>query len=113
VILVDLDGLKIANDTQGHNAGDLLLRSMASALAGSLRGGDAAYRVGGDEFTMLLTDTDASVAPSVVDRLVRHGAPPFGWGAAAFPLDGVDMETLLDHADMELIERRGRHGVHR
>jgi GGDEF domain-containing protein len=108
VILADVDGLKRANDTQGHNAGDLLLRAIAGAMAGALRAGDAAYRVGGDEFTMLLTDTDREVVPSVVARLRRAGAPPFGWGAATFPDDGTDMESLLDRADTELIRRRGR-----
>ena len=106
VILTDVDGLKRANDTQGHNAGDLLLRSLAVAMAGALRAGDSAYRVGGDEFTMLLTDTDAGIAPSVVDRLRKAGAPAFGWGAACFPDDGSDLESLLDAADRQLIERR-------
>jgi diguanylate cyclase (GGDEF)-like protein len=109
VVLTDVDGLKITNDTQGHNAGDLLLRSLAVAMSGALRAGDAAYRVGGDEFTMLLTDTDASIAESVVERLRKVGAPAFGWGAACYPTDGTDIEKLLDHADRELIARRRAH----
>jgi diguanylate cyclase (GGDEF)-like protein len=108
VILTDLDGLKFANDTLGHNAGDLMLRALAGAMANSLRAGDAAYRVGGDEFTMLLTDTDSTIAPSVVERLQRAGAPSFKWGEAMFPDDGADLDTLLDEADRRLIERRIR-----
>jgi hypothetical protein len=55
---------------------------------------------------MLLTDTDASIAESVVQRLRKAGAPAFGWGAACYPTDGADIEQLLDHADRELIARR-------
>jgi diguanylate cyclase (GGDEF)-like protein len=108
VVLTDLDGLKLANDTKGHNAGDFLLRAMAGALNDALRAGDAAYRVGGDEFTMLLTDTDATIVSNIVARLKTFGAPAFGWGAASFPDDGPDLVALLERADHLLIERRGR-----
>ena len=56
-MVIDLDGLKKVNDTDGHLAGDLYLRALATALAGVLRSGDEAYRIGGDEFVVLLPET--------------------------------------------------------
>ena len=102
VVLVDVDSLKRINDVEGYSAGDQVLRSLATALSDSLRAGDAAYRIGGDEFVLLLTDVGGSSAETVIDRVVEAGAPGFAWGAAVFPNDGDGVQGLLDAADAGL-----------
>ena len=106
LVIMDLDGLKQINDTEGHNAGDERLRTLADAVQESLRLGDAAYRVGGDEFVMLLPETDDAPIHHVIDRVVAAGAPRFSWGASTFPDDGDDLMALLDAADVRLFEQR-------
>jgi diguanylate cyclase (GGDEF)-like protein len=67
--LVDLDHLKLINDTRGHLAGDDLLRLTGAALRGSLRASDLVARLGGDEFGLLLTGLDPAAAYATVDRV--------------------------------------------
>jgi diguanylate cyclase (GGDEF)-like protein len=106
VVVLDVDGLKAVNDADGHLAGDLYLRSLAEALRHVLRKGDEAYRVGGDEFVILLPEVNEARAEVVVERVMDAGAPPFSWGAATFGLDGFDGEELIDVADQRLYQRR-------
>lgn len=106
VLTADVDGLKKVNDGQGHTKGDEVLRSLAGALRAALRGGDSAYRVGGDEFVVLLPDMAAEAVPGFVSR-VRAGAPPsFSWGAATFPDEVDNRPSLLDLADRRLLGYR-------
>jgi diguanylate cyclase (GGDEF)-like protein len=73
-----------------------------------LRAGDAAFRIGGDEFALLLPETTAEQAAIVVDRVapgVPHAtqlAPRLSCGVAAAPADGIDAETLISRADSAL-----------
>jgi diguanylate cyclase (GGDEF)-like protein len=106
LMVIDLDGLKKVNDTDGHLAGDLYLRSLATALSGVLRSGDEAYRIGGDEFVVLLPETTESRAAVVAERVGEAGAPPFSWGAATFGTDGVEPDDLISLADQRLYARR-------
>ena len=106
LMVIDIDGLKAVNDTEGHLAGDLYLRSLAEALRQVLRSGDVAYRIGGDEFVVLLPETAESRADAVASRVLDAGAPPFSWGAATFGIDAEDGEELLQVADQRLYERR-------
>jgi diguanylate cyclase (GGDEF)-like protein len=106
LMVIDLDGLKQVNDTEGHLAGDLYLRGLATAMAGVLRSGDEAYRIGGDEFVVLLPETSEARAEVVAERVRDAGAPPFSWGAATFGPDGDDPELLLSLADQRLYARR-------
>jgi len=69
-ILVDLDGLKGINDLYGHRVGDAVLQHVASQIRGSLRQMDAAARIGGDEFLIILPRTDAQGAQEVADRIL-------------------------------------------
>jgi diguanylate cyclase (GGDEF)-like protein len=106
LVVIDLDGLKKVNDTDGHLAGDFYLQGLATALGEALRAGDSAYRVGGDEFVILLPETGEVRADLVAQRVVDAGAPPFSWGGASFGPDGDDPDELLALADQRLYARR-------
>ena len=71
VLMMDLDGFKHINDEKGHLAGDTLLKKIAQRVSTSMRVIDVVGRFGGDEFVVLLPDTDAEQAAIVADRLVR------------------------------------------
>lgn len=105
VVVGDLDGLKAINDQHGHKAGDQALRALAAALDTALRAGDTAYRIGGDEFLLLLPDTGAAPAEALVER-IRAGAPAFSWGASSFPADGASGPDLIELADQRLLAGR-------
>ena len=121
LVLLDLDEFKQINDSSGHAAGDLLLRRMGSHITGSLRRSDRAFRIGGDEFAILLPETDADGAYVVTRRLLatslegearRAGtnAMSFSAGIAAVPGPAHDRETLYSQADAALYwgKRHGR-----
>ena len=74
-LAIDLDGLKLINDTHGHLEGDRLLRRCAHAWNGALRQGDYLARLGGDEFLVLLPGSEPDVAEQVARRML--GAVPF------------------------------------
>lgn len=113
VVVGDLDGLKTINDRDGHAAGDAALRALGAAIRSALRTGDTAYRIGGDEFLVLLPDTGAEEAETVIARMSRT-APAFGWGAATAPADGTDGSALIELADERLLgcRRNARRTVH-
>ena len=69
VLMMDLDAFKTFNDTFGHPAGDGLLRTVAEAIAGSIRDGDRAYRYGGDEFAVILPGVGRAEAREIADRI--------------------------------------------
>jgi diguanylate cyclase (GGDEF)-like protein len=114
VLFIDLDDFKNLNDTQGHAAGDELLRAAARRLRGVLRQGDGVARLGGDEFTMILQapggdDEIATVARRVIEQLRQPFAVGDGRhvvsasvGISVFPRDGEDGAALLKHADIAM-----------
>jgi diguanylate cyclase (GGDEF)-like protein len=111
VLIGDLDGFKSLNDTRGHQAGDRALTLVAHALASNARRIDAVGRLGGDEFLLVLPDTEAEEARAQADRLrevVRDELEAAGlslsisFGAAAFPADAADIDGLLAIADRAL-----------
>jgi diguanylate cyclase (GGDEF)-like protein/putative nucleotidyltransferase with HDIG domain len=112
LIVMDLDGFKTINDTYGHHIGDRALREMSLALQGTLRPYDLCVRYAGDEFIVVLTDCSREGAElkraELQERIgqieieVRSGKRlrlAASAGAAVFPHDGTDYETLLAEAD--------------
>jgi diguanylate cyclase (GGDEF)-like protein len=113
LVLIDLDLFKQYNDVNGHHAGDDLLRWVGAELRAAVRPSDAVARIGGDEFAVLLPDTDAEAALPVVERLDRRLARrvPHSLGIASAPIDGPSIEHLYRVADAGLYERKfGRPG---
>lgn len=109
VVMLDLDGFKRINDTQGHPAGDLVLKRTAAALQEVARQGDVLGRYGGDEFLLLLhgplagDDTFLQRAEEVVRRATGLGLSA---GIARFPEDGSTTAGLVASADGRLYETK-------
>ena len=68
-VFVDMDGLKYINDTFGHVAGDFALRELAQTLDGAVRNNDCVFRMGGDEFLIVLNKTDKNIAERIITRV--------------------------------------------
>ncbi|MFN2643744.1 MAG: PAS domain S-box protein [Burkholderiales bacterium] len=111
VLFIDLDDFKLVNDTQGHAAGDILLKEAAKRLQSAVRDGDTVARISGDEFAIILSDLarpdDAAlVAQKIIERLSapadidgQEVVVTASIGIATFPADGDNAEALLGAAD--------------
>jgi len=104
LVVIDIDGLKEINDTRGHGAGDDALRSLGCVLRRALRRQDTAYRLGGDEFSLLLPDAAGLSAGDLAGRLAQAGAPRCSLGLATSPPDAPSQ--MLELADRRLYEGR-------
>src|SRR3954469_6238550 len=111
VVAGDLDGFKLVNDRLGHHAGDEALQALAADIVKWKRRIDVAARMGGEEFALLLPDTDERGAFLVAERLRRAVQRPFSeqpvpltisFGIASWPEHGEDTELLLRAADEAL-----------
>jgi diguanylate cyclase (GGDEF)-like protein len=125
LLLVDIDGLKQVNDTDGHAAGDRLIRSVGAAITEGLRESDFGARWGGDEFAIVAPSTSARAARSSGERLVarvaqqavdHHRPSSVSVGIATFdPADAVfaNQEALVRAADDALYRAKtdGRNRV--
>jgi two-component system cell cycle response regulator len=127
VLVIDIDYFKSINDTHGHDAGDDVLREFALRIKRSIRGIDLACRYGGEEFVVVMPETDMAVAAMVAERLRRRiAAEPFAIheGARSIPvtisigiaaLRGADDNAagVLKRADQALYraKRDGRNRV--
>jgi diguanylate cyclase (GGDEF)-like protein len=111
VLMVDVDGLKAVNDSLGHQRGDEVLRALGRTIRGSIRTVDSAYRYGGDEFLVLLPETDYAGAFVVAEK-IRGEAEEMGYrleaegaatsvsiGLVSHPEDGGTADELVRAAD--------------
>ncbi|MGA8438733.1 MAG: GGDEF domain-containing protein [Candidatus Sulfotelmatobacter sp.] len=123
-LLIDIDRFKDVNTRFGHLTGDVVLADTAALLKTSVRGSDAVFRYGGDEFLIVLADTSRTEAARVVERI---GDYVVEWNRAenlqAFELslsigvsewsDGMTLDQLLDEADREMYAAKADHRLNR
>ena len=125
IMFLDLDRFKQINDTLGHDAGDELLKEVATRLRRCVRETDTVARMGGDEFTVLLPevasiDDARGVAEKILDTMRapttlagKEMSITTSIGISIFPRDGRDPDTLMKHADTAMyhVKGSGRAGV--
>ncbi len=116
IFLMDMDNFKFYNDTHGHPAGDRLLRELAAIIKSSIRNIDIPCRYGGEEFVIILPETDKKgamvIAQKLVEKIRSHPFPyceqqPLGFvsaslGLATFPDDATEKDELIQVADEAL-----------
>lgn len=118
VLMIDLDGLKAINDSMGHLRGDEVLRAVGRVITGSIRAVDSAYRYGGDEFLILLPETEF-IGAYVVAEKIREGVEQIGEslaidaaatsvsiGLVSHPEDGSSPEELMVAADRAMYQAK-------
>jgi len=118
ICYLDLDGFKLINDTQGHQAGDMALKIVATRMTEVLRASDTAARMGGDEFVVLMSEIDdiSSVKP-MLERLLRAIDQPMdiqgqrahvsaSMGVSLYPDNALEPDTLLRQADMAMYQAK-------
>ena len=100
VLFVDLDGLKLLNDSHGHEGGDAALIHVAEQLLAGVRSTDFVARLGGDEFCVLLDHADEASAIETADRLINSVAgDDFLFGGKPMPLSVAIGMTLIERGD--------------
>ena len=111
LVMLDLDDLKVINDREGHAAGDEVLRDLGERFRRVLRFGDNAARIGGDEFAMILPDTEPDAVPMLLERVktapgITSRPPEFSFGAAKCPDEADGFDVLYRLADARLYEAK-------
>lgn len=114
ILFLDLDRFKYVNDTLGHDVGDELLKTVAERLRSSLRRTDHIFRLGGDEFTVLINDLQNPLEVAKITRKIQEEISlPYhiqereiyvtvSIGISLYPDDGENVETLIKNADMAM-----------
>ncbi len=122
LLFIDLDGFKQVNDNFGHDAGDAIIRLCAKRLTSCMRRSDSVARMGGDEFTLLLSHienhTDVAHIAQKIIALISEPADVNGYevvvgcsiGIAIYPQAGRDAENLLKNADMAMYKAKQEEG---
>ncbi len=121
VLFIDLDRFKDINDVYGHVVGDQLIVAAAKTIQSVLRDGDVLGRFGGDEFTIVLRNSNVDRASAITQRLLgafqaphevadRHLQIAPSVGIAIFPEHGKDIETLIKHADTAMYDAKRKGG---
>lgn len=123
ILFIDLDGFKVINDTLGHSAGDEVLRQIAQRLRGTLRRSDQAFRLAGDEFTIIVECRRGVPADAhmVAEKIIRAASEPVQLAGAAVRVGasiGIavddtgtkDIDALIEEADRHMYDakRAGR-----
>lgn len=120
LLVLDLDDFKVVNDTLGHHVGDILLRMVAQRLMSVVRHEDVIYRVGGDEFAMILNHAeDVESVAVIAEKFIRALSAPIvlddrnlyvgvSIGASVCPHDGNDVGQLLRDADAAMYHAKSR-----
>jgi diguanylate cyclase (GGDEF)-like protein len=118
LLMVDVDDLKQANERLGHMAGDEILRATAQIMRANLSRADRAFRIGGDEFAVLLPGSDSDAAESMANHLLAaalsgnhgsRGAFSVTIGTTAYPAFSASRQEMILHADAALYAGK-RHG---
>lgn len=113
ILYLDLDRFKYVNDSLGHTAGDKLLQEVSKRLTTSVRENDFVARMGGDEFVIILSETDREMALELANTILTAFKSPFlidqyelflttCIGLSIFPYDGEDATSLIKNADAAL-----------
>ncbi|UCC71161.1 MAG: GGDEF domain-containing protein [Gemmatimonadota bacterium] len=115
IVFIDVDDFKDINDRIGHVEADYTLAAVGRALAAQLRGSDLVCRWGGDEFIILLPETDRQKAAVLAERLRASVADcdkcagaTISLGVACYPVDGRDYDSLVANADRALYASKDR-----
>lgn len=119
IMLIDLDRFKAVNDTLGHPAGDALLKQVAARLTGVVGDGERVSRLGGDEFLVILPDTeDRGALGALATEIIHSLSQPYSVegsrcligasvGVAVYPFDGASNDALIRNADLALYSAKG------
>jgi diguanylate cyclase (GGDEF)-like protein len=118
LVFIDLDRFKFVNDTYGHHAGDQYLTAVSALLSAALRSTDTVARWGGDEFAILMPETQKNDAIEVTNKLLRlfnetqfniaghELSPSVSIGVALFPDHGSDLSELVVYADAAMYQAK-------
>lgn len=121
LLFIDLDRFKLINDSLGHSSGDIMLKEVAERLKSCLREADTVARMGGDEFTVILSKiASKDDAAYVAEKIIKSLEKPFilggqecsigaSIGISVFPEDGATMEILMRNSDMAMYSAK-EHG---
>ena len=125
MVMLDIDNFKLINDTYGHASGDEVLKAVANVLSQGTRESDVSGRLGGEEFAIILTETDLTAAQELIERLrkkVEQTCIHFkgqeisvtaSFGVAKLDTESDNFDKLIDRADYALYQakKEGRNRV--